>query len=66
MRTQTTTNLQAQSPNIPLLRPFFNIKKIIANQKHQKKFPIFVGGQIFSPRTNYDVLLLLLLFLLLP
>ena len=54
MRTQTTTNLQAQSPNIPLLRPFFNIKKIIANQKHQKKSQIFVGGKYLEVFTKFS------------
>ena len=37
-------NLQAQSPNIPLLHPFFNIGKIIENQKHPKNSPNVFGG----------------------
>ena len=47
-------NLQSQSPNIPIFRPFFNIQKIIANQKYHKKFSNILGWYIFYPRTRLE------------
>ena len=47
-------NLQLQSPNIPILHPFFNIQKIIANQKHHKIFSNFLGWYLFYPRTRLE------------